>query len=127
MKDFGYYLSIFFTLSFFMLSSIMVENLNGSDIPDYTEHQTYLGEPPPGMNAQYAWQFPDGKGDGITIVDIEFGWNWDHVDLINASANTGSNNNENHGTAVMGILVAEENGFGITGFAPHAGLWNSPG
>ena len=123
MKDFGYYLSIFFTLSFFMLSSIMVENLNGSDIPDYTEHQTYLGEPPPGMNAQYAWQFPDGKGDGITIVDIEFGWNWDHVDLINASANTGSNNNENHGTAVMGILVAEENGFGITGFAPHAQVY----
>ncbi|MEJ2637005.1 MAG: S8 family serine peptidase [Calditrichia bacterium] len=95
-----------------------------SSIPDYTNEQYYLMEPPMGMNAQYAWQFPDGKGDGITIVDIEFGWNWDHIDLRNnASANVGSNDNADHGTSVMGILVAEENGFGITGFAPHARVY----
>lgn len=88
-------------------------------IPDYTYFQTYLAEPPYGLNAYYAWQFPGGKGNGVKIVDIEGGWNINHYDL-DANTTGSLGNNSTHGTAVMGIMIAEENDFGITGFAPNA-------
>ncbi|MBD3225873.1 MAG: S8 family serine peptidase, partial [Caldithrix sp.] len=90
-------------------------------VPNYSHKQTYLGEPPVGMNVHYAWKYQGGKGRGIKIVDIETLWNTSHVDLTGqVSVNGGDSPNGDHGTAVMGIIVAKEDGEGITGFAPNA-------
>jgi len=103
-----------------MLNSIPGTVLFGSNIPDYVGRQTYLGEPPYGMNVFYAWQFPGGKGDGVRIVLIDRnGCNTNHLDLT-GNVSEAYFSDGHHATAVAGIMVAKDNGFGITGFAPNA-------
>jgi hypothetical protein len=63
-------------------------------------------------------------GQGIGFVDVEQGWVLDHEDLVDAHINLiwGENRNEkDHGTAVLGIVVATANNpVGGTGIAPAA-------
>ncbi len=77
-----------------------------------------------GVDALYARLFPGGRGDGIRIIDIEQGWNLTHEDLppvfFQAGPNLGDSKHRNHGTAVLGELVAIENSYGITGIAPRS-------
>jgi hypothetical protein len=60
----------------------------------------------------------------MRIVDIESAWNLTHEDLplprFGFGTNWGSLGPGDHGAAVLGELVAEENGFGATGIAPNA-------
>lgn len=92
----------------------------GQSIPDYSYRQTYLGDWPRGMNVIYARKYLGGTGVGIKIVDIENSWNLNHVDLVGNVSASFNSSSSNHGTSVMGILVAKDNGIGITGFAPDA-------
>ncbi|MFY9607099.1 MAG: S8 family serine peptidase [Blastocatellia bacterium] len=100
------------------------------------EFQGYLDPAPFGMDVRYAWTLPGGKGENVKIVDIELNWNLNHNDLIAAASDafilvkgmdslpdTVQNDaNINHGTAVLGELVAADDGIGVTGIAHRARL-----
>ncbi|GAG90208.1 unnamed protein product, partial [marine sediment metagenome] len=87
--------------------------------------QGYLKPAPGGIDAEYAWTKPGGKGTGIKLIDIEGAWNFDHEDLQeNQSGLAGGTMTTNqcwinHGTSVLGEIGGDENDIGITGIAPE--------
>jgi len=90
--------------------------------PDFTGRQGYLDASPGGIDARHAWTIAGGKGAGIKIVDLEHGWQFSHEDLqVNSLGLLDGINSTstNHGTAVIGEIGGDENGFGITGIAPE--------
>ncbi len=82
----------------------------------------------------FATQLPNtttatARGKGITIGVIDYSAYLNHEDLVGqVTLETGTSvflkpggaNDPDHGTAVLGILVAKANNFGITGIAPEA-------
>ncbi|MCA1802086.1 MAG: S8 family serine peptidase [Rhodothermaceae bacterium] len=80
-----------------------------------------------GINARYAWDFPGGNGSGFTVYDVEYSWNQTHEDLSKAAGVTvlvpaghtqrDPFNSRDHGTAVLGELVADNDGKGVTGIS----------
>ncbi|HKN87461.1 MAG TPA: S8 family serine peptidase, partial [Nitrospiraceae bacterium] len=76
-----------------------------------------------GIDAEYAWTVPGGDGGGATaglqFVDLERGWFLDHRDLpAGKIILDGSNQYLEHGTSVLGIVVAQDNCIGCIGIAP---------
>ncbi|MGB1283008.1 MAG: hemopexin repeat-containing protein [Polaribacter sp.] len=92
--------------------------------PDFSANQGYLNPAPRGLDAKFAWNFGGGRGEGIDIIDVEQGWNLDHEDLqTNVGGLLGGNlvaSSENHGTAVLGVMGADDNGKGMTGMSHNA-------
>lgn len=91
--------------------------------PDFTARQGYLEPAPTGIDAQYAWTLPGGRGAGINIIDIEWGWNFNHEDLRQNQGGVvsgTSSTSDNHGTAVLGEYSGDRNTFGITGISSDA-------
>jgi serine protease len=93
--------------------------------PSLTRHQGYYGLPRAGTAAFWAHNLPGGRGDGVTIVDVEYDWYFPHEDLLLPPAALISGERytafgTDHGTAVLGMLVARDNGFGMTGGVPNA-------
>ncbi len=94
--------------------------------PDFEGRQVYLNPAPEGIDARYAWTLAGGRGAGLKIIDCEWGWRFEHEDLIDrqfgcvAGTDTTSRDFENHGTAVIGVLGGDINGFGIIGICPDA-------
>ncbi|MFQ1700997.1 S8 family peptidase [Loktanella agnita] len=87
--------------------------------PNYQARQIYLNPAPAGVDAYYAWKFPGGRGNGINVIDLEWGWQFTHEDLT-AKLIAGTNSSStNHGTAVLGEIRGDANGFGVTGIAPN--------
>lgn len=104
--------------------------------PDLSTSQGYLDAAPTGINARYAWTMSGGRGDGVKLIDVEYDWVTDHEDFasdstrfwggrpacaydgVNNTTGDGSGGSE-HGTAVMGILNAPHNGFGVSGIVPN--------
>ncbi|MBN1283206.1 MAG: S8 family serine peptidase [Proteobacteria bacterium] len=110
--------------------------------PDLTGLQGYLKPEAThgGVNAEAAWA-AGITGQDVYVVDNEPGMNFDHeeFDLVKAELDDGGNflyqpdcapgfpyaipNCESwiaHGTAVAGILIAQDNGHGVTGLAHDA-------
>lgn len=91
--------------------------------PDFLASQIYLDPAPAGVDAHYAWTWPGGGGAGVSIIDCEWGWRFDHEDLTGNQGGvvvgTGSTDT-NHGTAVIGEISGDRNGFGVTGICPDA-------
>ena len=103
--------------------------------PDFEGSQGYLDfAADGGIDARFAWMRPGGRGAGMRVIDVEAGWNLDHEDLpppfvalaigginapgwINDSEGKPANS---HGTSVLGILVAKNDGRGVTGIASDA-------
>ena len=87
-------------------------------------YQKYLNPAPLGIDARYAWQFRGGNGDGnIKFIDIEQGWIFDHEDLkVNQLPCTGLSHYEHkdHGTAVLGVIMMQDNKIGGIGITPKA-------
>ncbi|MEP7155171.1 MAG: S8 family serine peptidase [Betaproteobacteria bacterium] len=74
-----------------------------------------------GIDARYAWGFPGGRGASTKFVDIEFGWNTDHEDLNPPTLNRDADTSDRwHGTAVLGLINAQPNGYGMNGIASDA-------
>jgi hypothetical protein len=99
--------------------------------PDFTANQLYKGPAPDGVDATYALTQPGGNGANVKIIDIEGGWDLTHEDLqvnkggIVGGTMLGNDANDqlhwrNHGTAVLGVLGADDNGMGCTGICPGA-------
>jgi len=103
---------------------------SGSSVPitqDLSPNQAYLNAAPGGIDARYAWTLPGGRGNDVTIIDIEGGWNVSHEDLV-ANTNgliSGFNHTTDpawfqHGTAVLGEMGGDSNTFGVIGIWPDA-------
>ena len=93
--------------------------------PDMVDSQVYLAPAPEGIDAFYAHTITGGDGAGIKIVDIEGDWQFDHEDLESAiDGHIGGTllggSWVDHGTAVIGCLIAGDNGYGVTGIVPEA-------
>lgn len=99
--------------------------------PDYQNSQGYLKAAsftPTGIDAIYAWTQGGGDGTGVTVCDLEYSWNYNHNDILKAA---GSQINSyvqdpfadnNHGTAVLGEMLSDYNGWGTTGICHGASL-----
>jgi subtilisin family serine protease len=94
--------------------------------PDLSGNQGYV-DPDPGINATAAWG-QGVTGAGVRVSDCEYGWDYIHeefndVDLNpepgqTIAAGVYSNGWDDHGTAVLGEMVAPDNGYGVTGSCP---------
>jgi hypothetical protein len=101
-----------------------------SNTPDFTNRQTYLESAAEGgVDARHAWSQAGGQGSDVKMIDIEFAWNLTHESLAHHRApllagapRNGGLNSRNHGTAVLGVTSAGQNGFGITGICPEANV-----
>lgn len=110
---------------------------------DLTSRQLYLQESSPqnGINANFSWKFPGGKGKGVTIYDVEYDWNLNHEDLVGKTAGVkpltrdgyelfnpfwDSEHKNHHGTAVLGEMFGNINTFGVTGISPEANVGVAP-
>jgi len=94
--------------------------------PNFESDQGYKDASGNGINAIWASTQPGGKGTGIKIVDIEGEWNTTHEDLPPFFYDSGNYVNllswRNHGTAVLGVISGQDNGFGVTGIVPNASV-----
>ena len=91
--------------------------------PDFTARQIFLDPAPVGVDARYAWTLPGGRGAGVRVFDCEWNWNFAHEDLLQNQGGCVVGTpiaDDNHGTAVQGIICGDRNVFGITGIAPDA-------
>jgi len=91
--------------------------------PLFVSQQLYLNGPG-GFNVAAVANEPGAKGTGVTVVDIEGDWVFDHEDLIKHNGkivvgkpDPGSGYYQ-HGTAVLGVISSHDNEFGTTGIAP---------
>ena len=94
--------------------------------PDITWMQGYLNPAPMGLDARFAWTRDGGRGDNVKIIDVEYGWVLNHEDFPTRFVPSGYPPfspyvavGSEHGTAVLGVLAAPDNGFGVTGFVPN--------
>ena len=107
-------------------SAVEREQPPAADTPDYADRQGYLrASAEGGIGAEAAWELPGGLGDGIGIIDLELDWELAHEDLQEGPYRPVENTVDarrarNHGTSVMGMLVAEHNGLGVNGICPRA-------
>jgi peptidoglycan hydrolase-like protein with peptidoglycan-binding domain len=92
--------------------------------------QGYLGVAPFGVDAPHVWNLPFADGSQVRFVDVEFGWQLTHEDLVDTNgvnripilpSGTFSavSGDIDHGTAVLGIVMATDNTKGILGLAPN--------
>jgi hypothetical protein len=83
---------------------------------------------PTGTGNNYLRIAPGGDGAGVMICDLEYAWNYTHADISRAAGSQINTDvadpfsDDRHGTAVIGILSADENGWGIDGLCPQADL-----
>lgn len=98
--------------------------------PDFTDLQGYIDDAPKGTGAETAWAWPGGKGHTVSVIDIEYAFNDDHMDLppveVVGPTPVDPFNDNNHGTAVLGEMVSIDNGFGTTGGVPDAAPMFTP-
>lgn len=98
-------------------------------VPNYEPMQLYLFDQEPGIHAQEFWNFYGNHGANVKICDIEFRYNPNHIDLpeIHKVGQMNINNvyDSNHGTAVLGVLGALNNGIGVTGICYDSELYFS--
>jgi hypothetical protein len=83
--------------------------------PDFRASQGYRAAAPAGIDAGFAAGQPGGLGGGVTVADLEFAWNLNHEDLSIAGPGallgptwSPANLSTDHGTAVIGVLVADQ-------------------
>ncbi|MCR9248411.1 MAG: S8 family serine peptidase [bacterium] len=86
--------------------------------PDYSSQQGYWGAHPTGIDIVHSRVIPGGRGEPLQILDIETALRLDHEDIPEAiAANVIGPNPQStyHGMAVAGEMVADKNGYGVTG------------
>lgn len=110
-------------------------SVNAADDPR-SVNQGYLDPAPDGIDAEYAWTVAGGDGTGQRLVDMEWGWNLNHEDLVAQGITLLSGLNNSyffHGTGVLGEVAASDNTVGCVGIVPKVasvrvvGQWLSGG
>ncbi|WP_326540984.1 S8 family peptidase [Pseudorhodoferax sp.] len=99
------------------------QDMSPAATPDFNTRQGYLDAAPGGIDARFGWTKSGGRGDNVRVIDLEWGWNFSHEDLLANSGGLldGSNAADtDHGTAVIGVIGGDNNGFGVLGIAPNA-------
>ena len=102
-------------------------------VPDLSPTQYYRFDAPPigyGIGAIPSVAIaPGANGSNVKIIDIEYSWNQAHEDLSKAAGSlialrtpVDPFNDNNHGTAVLGILGADADTKGVTGLVPGAAI-----
>ncbi|MFZ5480562.1 MAG: S8 family serine peptidase [Myxococcota bacterium] len=87
---------------------------------DFRELQVWL-DPSPGFGFTEAAAWDGGDGAHVRVADVEYAWDADHEDLeatVDAWVAGEEWDYAFHGDAVLGILVAGVNGYGVDGAAP---------
>lgn len=89
-----------------------------------------------GIDARYAWTVPGGTGQGVRVCTVEYDADRFHLDLTVGAPGPvqrwgdtplySKGKYREHGTAVLGIIGAGANSFGITGIAHMASLSYAP-
>jgi hypothetical protein len=93
--------------------------------PDYESDQDYRDPAPTGIDIDYAWTFSPSYGKGRNIdrfQDLEWGWCESHEDfdlVIRNGPDSAADSVFNHGTAVVSIVGACDDGKGVTGLTPN--------
>lgn len=99
--------------------------------PSFVSQQLYRNPSPQGLGINQLNGVPGADGSKVQLVDLEYSWNINHEDLAAARAPgavikygtpVDPFNNNDHGTAIAGILAGTPNSFGVTGIAPSAKL-----
>jgi len=94
--------------------------------PDFSDLQTYLGPAPEGFGVDIADRWPGGLGENVSFADLEYSWEPGHEDLDSTADATqvgwDSGWYSSHGNAVIGEVMAGDNGFGVRGMAPGVQL-----
>ncbi len=105
------------------------------ETPDYRLRQGYSGPAPPGVADTLLDAVPGADGTGVALVDVEYSWVLDHEDLeldpsVNIDAATPADpfpaDEGSHGTAVLGMIGALDNEYGVSGLVPAAALYVAP-
>ncbi|HZN39574.1 MAG TPA: S8 family serine peptidase [Planctomycetota bacterium] len=92
--------------------------------PSFTSQQTWQNAAPTGLDAMAARSIIGGWGAGTYVLDVEYGWDFDHEDLavLRPGSQVGPPASttlyRNHGTAVCGELAADPDQFGVNGLTP---------
>jgi hypothetical protein len=122
------------------VSRLLLASGMPSSTPDLSDRQWYLlpdddgGAIYGGINAKSVWdnpaEYPECKGSGIKIVDVEGDWRFSHEDIMNSHSKIGTPYTHpdftEHGTAVVGVLSGrQDNIFGIKGICPDAEVYGS--
>ena len=104
--------------------------------PDFTANQGYVGPATNGIGAEAAWALTGGTGTGVRIIDVEYSWNQSHEDLDKVlgmalllgpgDSNTDPFSDNNHGTAVLGEIIATRDSLGVTGLSYGADISLAP-
>ena len=93
---------------------------------DFRGDQGYREAAPGGVAADAAMTVPGGRGVNVQVIDIERFFNEDHEDLptvttfANGDVDAAFDPPYDHGTAVLGEVFGEDNGFGVLGIADQA-------
>jgi serine protease len=109
--------------------------------PKYVSNQGYLNPAPSGLDAKYAWSQFGNRGEGIRFADLEYTFNASHAEFPAITVVGGTPQDpgfgDSHGTAVLGIVASQDNGWGVTGMCGNAsfhfagtftdGIWNVAG
>lgn len=88
--------------------------------PDFSHLQGYLYDPPYGVNGVLARGYIGGDGLGAFAIDVERDWNETHEDLPEfffADFPTPRQQDNDHGTAVLGEIAGVDNGYGVIGLS----------
>ncbi len=95
--------------------------------PDLTQFQGYHG-PDPGLDMGPARALEGGTGAGVQVSDCEYAWTASHEDLNDVDLHLEPGQTihpdsfewdfDEHGTAVLGEIVASDDGYGCTGLTP---------
>jgi len=86
-------------------------------------NQGYEDPAPDGIDAEYAWGFTGGDGEGQRFIDMERGWTLDHEDLVDHGGTLLHgillDTSRAHGTSVLGEICAVDNDIGCVGIVPN--------
>ncbi|MBK8977909.1 MAG: S8 family serine peptidase [Planctomycetes bacterium] len=95
--------------------------------PDLTSHQGYVEPAPAGHGFAALRSVVGGRGETVGLVHVEQDWIVDHEDLDGITLQSflggptpGTGEMADHGTAVLGILNATRNDYGVTGVADQS-------
>jgi hypothetical protein len=92
--------------------------------------QGYHKAAPDGVGSEMVWPRNDGTGikgadgTGVSLIDMELGWTFNHEDLANLGIGSpiyGNivNGSRVHGTSVLGVIAATDNDKGCVGITPN--------